>query len=283
MYTGDEVLVVCTGDWQLDPILRGAPRSADVARLRKVIQWGIDHEAWFLGTGDYADSMSPSNRAAWAAAKLYDSPRLVMENGAEDTLEEIKENLVGTEGRWLGMVSGHHFHPFQDGSTTDTRLTAHLGTPHLGDMGIVHLLMPRNGHKRQPMAKIWVAHGSGNGKAGAALSKVENTGMRITDQADAYVMGHMHKVEATKVQRIGTMGGERGGQPRMTSRDIALACTGSMLRGYTEGSKVGNIAQGSYVERAMMSPSALGAAVLSFKPVITRHGYTRLDIDAATI
>lgn len=283
-YAGkEETLVLCTGDWQLDPVLRGKPRSADVERLRRVIEWGIEHDAYFLGLGDYSDALSPSNRDAWDNARLYDSARDAMEQSALRTQDELEEATAGTQGRWLGLLSGHHYFVYDDRSTTDTRLAAFLDAPHLGDMAIVHLLFPQNGHKKAPLGRIWCAHGNGSGKAGAALSRVENTGMRITDQADAYVMGHQHKVEAGKVQRIGTIGGDRGGQPRMTSRDIVLACTGSFLRGYTEGSRRGNVAAGSYVEKAMLSPSALGAAVISFKPVVSRHGYVRLDIDAFTI
>lgn len=279
----DEVLVLCTGDWQLDPVLRGRPRSADVARLRKTIEWGIRHDAYFIGMGDYADALSPSNRDSWDAARLYDSARDAMEQAAENTQAELEAVTDGTQGRWLGLLSGHHYFQYDDKSTTDTRLAAYLAAPHLGDSAIVHLLLPQAGHKKAPMARIWAAHGNGNGAPGRSLAKIEQTGMRITDNADAYIMGHMHKAETTKVQRIGSFGGERGGKPQMTARDIVLACTGSFLRGYVEGSRRGGRAQGSYVEKALMSPVALGAVWISFKPVVSSRGYTRLDIDSGTI
>ena len=281
----EEFLLLMTSDWQLDPVLRGRPRAADVERLQRIIDWGLRHDAHFLGLGDYTDTMSPSNREAWAAARLYDSARDAMEQSAERTQDELEGLLSGTVGRWLGLLQGHHYFEYPDQSTTDTRLAAFLEAPFLGDSTIVHALLPQAqpGNKRRPMAKIWAAHGSGNGQPGRALAKVEQTGMRITENADVYAVGHMHKVEATRISRIGSIGGERGGQPRMTSRDVVLACTGSTLRGYVEGSRRGGRAQGSYVEKALLSPSSMGAVWVSIKPTISSHGYTRLDLDTGTI
>jgi len=284
MYDGaEEVLVLATGDWQLDPVVRGRPRSADVDRLKRTLEWGMRHNAYFIGLGDYADALSPSNRDRWDGARLYDSARDAMEQAAERTQDELEAVTAGTEGRWLGLVTGHHYFEYDDHSTTDTRLASSLRAPHLGDSALVHMLFPGNGNKKREMARIWLAHGNGSGQPGRALAKVASTGMQIVDNADAYIMGHFHKAEATKVQRISSFGGERGGQPRMRARDIALACTGSFLRGYTEGSRRGGRASGSYVEKGLMSPSALGAVWLSFRPRVTAHGYTKLDIDAGTI
>ncbi len=264
-------------------MLRGRPRSSDVARARKVIEWGIKHKAYFLGMGDMADALSPSNRDAWDSARLYDSARDAMQQAAENTQDELESIVDGTQGRWLGLFRGHHYFVYDDGSTTDSRLAAYLKAPFLGDTAIVTALLPKSGRKRAPMVRIWGAHGNGSGQPGAALAKIEKTGMRIADNCDAYLMGHYHKAETTRIQRIGVQGGERGGQPTMTSRDIVLACTGSFLRGYTEGSRRGGLPAGSYVEKALLSPSSLGAVWLSFKPVTSARGYVRLDIDAGTI
>lgn len=284
LYDGrDEVLVLLTGDWQLDPVLRGKPRVADTDRIRRIIEWGQRHDAYFMGFGDYADALSPSNRDAWDSARLYDSARDAMEQAAERTQEELETLTEGTQGRWLGLLSGHHYFEYDDRSTTDTRLAAYLEAPHLGDEALVHLLLPDNGHKRRPMARIWGAHGNGSGQPGAALAKVEKTGMRIVDNADVYAMGHMHKVEQTRVQRISSYGGERGGKPHMTARDTILACTGSGMRGHIESSRRKGRAQGSYVEKALLSPSSLGAVWVSIKPTLSTLGYTRLDLDAGTI
>ena len=33
--------------------------TADIDRLKRHIEWGITHDAWFLGMGDYIDFASP--------------------------------------------------------------------------------------------------------------------------------------------------------------------------------------------------------------------------------
>lgn len=286
VYDGrEEVLVLLTGDWQLDPVLRGKPRVADTDRIRRIIEWGQRHDAYFMGFGDYADALSPSNREAWDSARLYDSARDAMEQAAERTQDELEELTRGTEGRWLGLLEGHHYFVYDDRSTTDTRLAAFLRAPFLGDEALVHLLLPAAGagNKKRPMARIWGAHGQGSGQPGSALAKVEKTGMRIVDNADIYAMGHQHKVEQTRVQRISSFGGERGGKPMMNARDIVLACTGSGMRGHIESSRRGGRAQGSYVEKALMSPSSLGAVWVSIKPAVSSRGYAHLDLDSGTI
>ena len=49
-----EVLVLPVGDLQL-----GAP-GADLDRFKRHIQWGIEHDAYFLGVGGFADLSPPS-------------------------------------------------------------------------------------------------------------------------------------------------------------------------------------------------------------------------------
>ena len=283
LYPGkQEAIIIPIGDVQLGPRLRGQPRAAHLKRLKRVLDWGVEHGAYFVGMGDMADVASPSNREALRAARLYDTVRDTLEQGAESTLEELKELLEPTRGRWLGMVEGHHLWPFEDGTTTDTRLADFVGCRFLGSAGLITARLPAEGQHKQPILKISAWHGEGGGGTlGAPLSKLER--MVGDREADIYMMGHYHKALAAKKPRLGSIGGERGGDPRIVHKDLLLVVTGSFMRSYLQGSKRDGRAGGGYAEKAGMSPAALGVIACFVRPRRDRDGYVEVDLDYASL
>lgn len=260
-----ESIIIPLGDIQLGPRLKKAERAAHLGRLRRVVQWGIDHDAYFVGMGDMSDVASPSNRAALRAVRLYDTVYDTLEEGARATQEELEEELAGTVGRWLGLAQGHHYWDYDDGTTTDTRLADFLGCRFLGDTGyIVARQTAESG--RQVLSKFWVWHGEGSGASIASpLTKLER---KVGDHdADVYLMGHYHRAMSAKKPRLGVTGGDRGGEPRIVHRDKLLVATGSFMRGYQQGSRRSGRAGGSYVEKSGMSPAALGVRVVFVRPL----------------
>lgn len=277
-----ETLLIPLGDIQLDPRRRGQPRRAHIGRLRQVVEWGTEHGAYFIGMGDYVDAMSPSNRDSVKAAKMYDSVRDALEEQAEETQEELHELLAPTVGRWLGLVSGHHFWPYEDGSTTDTRLAEYLGCPYLGDTGYVYCRMePLYQHHRAPTFKVWAWHGQGGGATIASpMNKLEK---KIADfEADVYLMGHYHRALAVKKPRLDIIGGDRGSTPEVVHRDRMLVVTGSFMRGYLQGSLAEGRAGGSYVEKAGLPPASLGNIVVMCRPRLA-GGYVDVDFDSMSL
>jgi len=274
----DEHLLIPIGDIQLDPELPGRPRAAHVGRLKEVVQWGVDHGASFIGMGDYVDPMSPSNRKAIRKADLYDSTRALLEKASLELQEELHDILAPTVGAWVGLGSGHHFFPYGEGDTTDTRLAEYLGCRHTGDLGITHIYMPaHNEGKKRPMYKVYSWHGQGGGATVAAsLNKLQRKVGEF--EADVYLMGHYHRAEAVKVPRLDTTGGERGADPHVVHRDRILGVTGSFMRAYLQGSRQGGIAAGGYVEVAGLSPAALGSLVIMARPRYDNN-YVTVDLD----
>ncbi|KKL83614.1 hypothetical protein LCGC14_1972950, partial [marine sediment metagenome] len=157
----EEHLLIPLGDIQLDPAFEGRPRNCHVKRLKSVIQWGVDHGASFIGMGDYVDVASPSNRVALDSARLYDTVRNALEDKATEVQEELHDILRPTIGSWVSLGTGHHYWPFEDGTTTDTRLAKFLGCHHTGDLGITHIYLPAHGHHRKPMYRVYSWHGQG--------------------------------------------------------------------------------------------------------------------------
>lgn len=278
----EEHLLMPIGDIQLDPKRASVPRASHVKRLKATIQWGVDHGASFIGMGDYVDVASPSNNRELRKAQLYDSVRNVLEGSAEEVQEELYDILRPTVGMWVSLGSGHHLWPFEDGTTSDTRLADFLGCRHTGDLGITHIYMPAHGHHRKPMYKVYSWHGQGGGATvGAPLNKLQRKVAEV--DADVYLMGHYHRASGMKVPRLSTVGGETGADPQVVHKDYVLGVTGSFMRGYTQGSRVGGIAAGAYPEAAGMAPASLGSLVVFARPRHDDRGYVTVDLDVMTI
>jgi hypothetical protein len=269
-----ETVIYPVGDVQL-----GAPGFYE-SMFKSYIAEGIKRKAWFIGMGDYVDVASPSNRARYAKSELYDNFKDMVAQGAEEALRQFKHLVKGTEGRWLGLLEGHHYFEFEeDGTTTDTRLADYLRAPFLGTSAYVILRFQdqTSKSKRRVRFVIEAQHGSGGGiKTAAPINKLENLASGH-EGVDLFLMGHQHKRSVAELSR---MYPDRGKPPHITHRAVKLIATGSFLRGYLEGSKYQGRAQGDYVEKGMMNPVALGGVPIVIKPHYGKDKDLTLEVHA---
>jgi hypothetical protein len=262
----EDAVVIPLGDIQLQ-----TDRNAvDMRRLKETLQWGIDHDAYWIGMGDMIDMESPSNRRALAMSGVYDSVIDALDAKAEELEEEIKELFKPTIGRWLGMLEGHHFHQHQTGGTTDTRLAEYVKCPFLGTSAYVNLTFKsptKNGIN--PSFNIWAHHGrGGGGLAGTPLNNIEKRILGF--DADIYLLGHTHTVGAVPRDRVYPYWGKTMGT--LHHKKVYLVSTGAYLKGYEERRQRNGRAQGGYAEQGLMNPLALGSARIHFRPTWKRVG-----------
>ena len=240
-------------------------------KFRDHIQWGVDRGAYFLGMGEYLDFTSTSQRDI--LGRLRGSQQRQIDDLMRTSVDKLYKLMKASQGRWLGMLEGHHFHQFQDGTTSDQYLCQLLGTTFLGTSALMDIrLVDTRGDGCT--VTVFAHHGSGGGgrKQGSHLHRLEDLLSWI--EADIYLMGHTHAKVSSPVDRLyRTPGGH------LYHRTKILARTGGFLRGYvaSDGSlaKVSSIVaaeklRGGYVEKAVLAPSALGGFVLSL-------GFKRID------
>jgi hypothetical protein len=258
---GQEILVMPVGD------IQWSGRDAEVAMgmLQRHIQWGVDQGAWFIGMGDYIDFMSPSNRQKFQNAGLYDTTVKSVDDKARSLTEDLYlKALKPSKGRWLGLLEGHHYHQYRDGTTTDQELAGMLDAPFLGTSAFVRLVLQMTKTQRAPVT-IWCHHGvGGGGKLGAPLNKIEN--LMSSWEADIYLMGHHHKKVAGPIDRIEPVWGKGNSSAGLIHRTKIIACTGSFLKGYAAGDKDGKVPRGGYVEQKMLNPVSLGGILVGITP-----------------
>lgn len=255
----EEHVVMPLGDIQLQQ----DRNAVDISLLKQTIQWGVDHNAWWVGMGDMVDMESPSNRRALASTGIYDSVMDALDAKAEELEEELQDILKPTVGRWFGLLEGHHFHPHQDGTTSDTRLAQYLKCPFLGKAAYINvpIKFPSKHGKRDVV--FWAHHGEGGGSlAGSPLNKIEQV-IKGFD-ADVYLMGHTHKSPAAPIDRVYPY--FFGGRGTLHHKRMYLVSTGSYLKGYVAGHKRGGRAGGLYPEDKMMNPLPLGSPRIWLRP-----------------
>lgn len=268
----EEVLVMPIGDLQL------GSDGIDLDRFKKHIAWGMKHNAKFIGMGDYIDLLSPSNRAKWKSAAMYDSVQTAMQERASKLTDDFLQLVKGTEGNWLGLHHGHHYFEFDDGTTSDTRIAKALHTSYLGTCAFTRLRFKAKTNHRSVTCTLWSHHGNGNGvMPHSALNKLYH--IMHSFEADIYLIGHQTKKPVVKMPRI-YMGENL--PYRLVNKNKVLAGTGGFTKGYEQGSKhySGAYVEGSYVEKAMMAPVSLGGIVLKIRPVYaTGDQPDRVDIN----
>jgi len=243
------------GDFQL-----GSP-GTDLRHIREHVKWGVDHGVFFLGMGDYTDFLSPSNRRYLKNSGLYDTAQDIIETIGHQHVDTLLEILAPTKGMWLGIHEGHHLFEFGDGSTTDTILAKELDAPFLGTAATTRLSF-RDDAKHLVDCLIWSHHGEGSG-ATDPVQRLKKVAPGFP-QIDIFIQGHNTKLGSEAMSQIWYYGGP--GKLKMRSKKQLFVAAGGFMTGYTENSMFAGRAAGSYVERGMMRPSAIGAPIIIVEP-----------------
>ena len=77
-----------------------------------------------------------------------------------------------------------------------------------------------------------------------------------------FLIGHHHKKVAAPIdQCVPVWPKGKTQDPKLIHRTAIAACTGGFLKGYVEGRE-----SGTYVEKAMLSPVALGGVLIKITP-----------------
>lgn len=267
----DDLSIMALGD------IQAGSETCDLQRLARHIKWGLDHDAYFFGMGDYTDFLSPSNRARLKAAALYDTAQKLIDEWHDKHLNDLKDVLAPTRGRWIGLLEGHHYHEFSDGGTSDTKLAEWLGAPFLGTSAIMRLQFMKD-TKTQVTAHVWAHHGEGSGATLASpFNKLEKISGAI--DADVFLMGHYHRAGVVLSDKLYVAG---GAEPKLRHRTRALVATGSFLRGYQQGSRVSGRPGGHYVEKGLMTPTALGNVLVTLRPK-KLETHNTIDLSCTTV
>jgi hypothetical protein len=251
---------------------RGWPEE----KFKEHIKWGLDRGAYFLGMGEFLDSMSESQRA------IVDTLRQEQQETIDDMMREAADNLIyllrDTAGRWVGAIEGDHRWDFtgaskDDPQSLDQYICRALGADFLGTEGWVRISPGIKGHPEADCLLL-AHHGVGNSQtAGGHLNRVEKQVSGF--EADIYLMGHSHSKSAAATDRQYLSPANHH-----YHRTKVLARTGGWLLGYNSSEPLSlnesaSRSRGSYVERKALQPSALGGLCIGIGYEEVEDGFYR--------
>ena len=245
--------------------------DTDAERLNRYIKWAVRIDGRVIGMGDYTDFESPSGRvrSAIKKAQAYDTEDRVMDKAGRYETEEAYERLKPLQGRFYGLIRGHHWCQFGgDQGDSVSMLAKMLETENVGDCAMFELDFRRG--SKSLKAHVWAHHGTGSGMVStSALTRLEH--ITKTFSANVYLMGHQSKKGVSAIPWIRQEGGRTVGTNRY------IVATGSFMEGYRVGSADpwGN-PRGTYVEQKMLTPVALGAPLVMVRPMFDEG---RIDIN----
>ena len=249
--------------------------------LKEHLEW-IDEDFTncdlrFIGTGDYIDLMSPSNRDRYKASGLYSSAVRAVDGALAEYVNKLAEVLhPHLEGKVTTLCRGHHWMEWSDDEWLfQTHPDLKLAPPRDSDRYLSFLLgshLNSTGNLRRGwgvtekvayVSYVWPSgrrfnvlafHGEGGGQTLTyTLNKLDKFAGHW-DDIDAVIMGHTHKLGAVPKQKLTV---DRHGIIR--HRNVPLVSAGSFLKGYVENAE-------TYVEGKQLHPIALGGAVIKAYP-----------------
>ncbi len=215
----------------------------------------------YLGMGDYIDFMSPSNRDSMKKGKIYEQSRQYIDEAAVELAEAFITLMEHTRGKWLGILTGHHFYELGSGITTDQYISEALDAPYLGRVAHVTVKYQNSNGKVDGRLNIWCHHGEGARKYPAG--KIVDNIAPHWPEVDLFFMGHMHESDSARIARYTV---DAAGD--IVPRNSLAVVTGAWLEPHTAH-------VGSYIEDQMLRPRATGAPVVVVEPYSDEKGRRR--------
>jgi len=233
----------------------------------------------FVGMGDYIDFASVSNRRALESDGLYDTAKEIIADASKHLCDDLLNRLLReTTGKWLGLTQGHHHHPVvvskrksPEGHDftldSDVYLAKQLKAKYLDEFGFVRLTWPKGGK-----LDVVVYHGKSYSVfPWGPLQQMYR--LMPGFHADLFLMGHQTKKGVSVIPWIAQDGA------RTVGRNRYIVATGGFSPGYSVGSvDAWGEPGGSYVEKKMLIPVALGAPLIMLRPIFEEH---RVDINVS--
>ena len=202
--------------------------------IESVAQYG-GAPIFIVGTGDYIDFMSPSNRAGYKASGIYSSStRLIDKMVGLALTEQVAAMFEQLHGKWVVLLQGHHWADIvveysentEDGEDrrehSDRFLAGKLGAEFAPHAALINFRLP-NGR----VFRLLANHGAGGGQTLTyALNKlIKKSGG--WEGIDAYAMGHTHALAGVGVPKLRWDDEIQD----LVARNVPIINTGSFLKG----------------------------------------------------
>ena len=238
----------------LGDIHAGIKHCSESQILDRVKEIKNDPNAYFIGMGDYADFITPSD-PRWDIQVIAD---WVEKDNLARSLEKHVINLFSPiKDKCLGLLEGNHEDAIRIHNHDDVQknICNELSVSNLGYTVIIIFTLKRRKSTESHHLKGVFTHGSGWAVTkGSKINRLERF-MNMFPTCRIAAMGHMHdRIDHTlPYLDINTEG-------KIVDAQRVGVVSGSWLRTYAQGVRA------SYAEKKGYPPTTLGSPVIMIKP-----------------
>ena len=227
----------------------------------KVAEIKADKNARWIGMGDYADLVTPSDFKRWDGKVLAPWMRGNEDNIGPTQVERVDAILSPIWDKCLGLIEGNHDDDIRKYNHYDflkellKKANKKHSVPYAGVQCFVSLLFKRENSKETHEFIIHARHGEGAARTSGARALAVLRMSQTTVNAHITLMGHLHGMESPDIpQRLICKGG------RIKSFEAIATMTGAWIKAYMQG------VPPCYLERWGSPPSALGCPKIVIQP-----------------
>ena len=242
----------------------------DIDKWHEFLQWAKKKErAYFLGMGDYNDSVSGTERLILNNEALHEATKQSIINTFEASNQQFIKEIDFMKDRLIGFIEGNHYGWYADNMTTTQKMANELSAKYLGVSCFIRLMFTFK--KETAYLDIWAHHGKGAARlVGGSLNRVQQ--MAEAAEADIYLMGHDHKKSSGTASKLRLLTNKD--TVELHHRKQLYLRTGSFLKGYEHG-------QASYIADSAMNPTDIGVVKVELTPRRNKEGIFYVDIHAS--
>lgn len=237
----------------------GVIHCAEDLLREKVSEIKNNRNAYWLGMGDYADCITPSDFKRWDGRILAPWMKGNEDNIGPTQVRKVDEILSPIWHKCLGLIEGNHDESIRKFNHYDFMKELLLlankkhNVPYGGVSCFVRLNFDRGGHKHDFI--IHARHGEGSARTSGARALAVLRLSQSMVNAHITFMGHLHGQESPDIPQRLLL--QRG---KIKAFATLATMTGSFLRTYMQG------VPPMYLERWGTPPSTLGSPRIALIP-----------------
>jgi hypothetical protein len=258
--------------WAIGDIHFGTKACALKRFKELVADIAADPFSFWVGMGDYADFISPTDKRF--DARIVDGLSIAdLGDLGHRLMEEVRDLLTPIKSKGLGLVRGNHEDKYmkaKEQAGLHGWLCTELGLPNLEYSALFDILFSRADSFETPQLttidetrdadasvrtfRVLVHHGAGYAQTGGGkLNKLEH--FMQTFDADIHMIAHIHDQLARRLTALGADGQCR----KLIERTRVGIVTGPYLRTYAQGVT-------TYGEVKAYRPTPIGSRYIEVRP-----------------
>lgn len=236
----------------------GVVFTAEDAIKRKVKEIQEDPFALWIGLGDYAECITPSD-PRWDIGIIRDKDHggwVDLNNVAESQRRWVVKLFDPIKDKCLGLATGNHEDNIRRRNNQDIHLDIcrDLGVEPLTYSGFYHLIFERRNSDESNLIKLYYHHGAGGAQTeGGKMNRLVR--FMTANRANIYLIGHIHDIATKSLPELSSTN-----QLKVVNQTRVGAIGGSWFKAYDVNEYP------SYAERFGYSPFNVGCPRITIKP-----------------